>query len=56
MKIVLWIVELFIVLFILAPAALAVYVLLSLVFALDSFIKLIKKLYEDRLRNIKASN
>ncbi len=56
MKIVLWIVELFIVLFVLAPAALAVYVLLSLVFALDSFFKLLKTIYENRLRDYKASN
>lgn len=56
MKAILWLAELFIVLFILAPAALSVYVLLSLAFALDSFFKLIKTIYENRLRNIKASN
>ena len=56
MKYILWVIEFIIVFFILAPAALGVYVLLSLFFALDSFIKLIKKLYEDRLRNIKTSN
>ena len=51
MKYIIKAIDLIIVFLILAPASLAIYILLSLTFALDSFFKLIKKLYEDRLRN-----
>ena len=56
-KDIIWFITEFIIVFlVLAPAALSVYVLISFLFALNSTFKLIKTVYENRLRNSKASD